>query len=731
MNLYSHSLPNTSPDYWEKLEIHLDEVASLAVQFAEKIGSSSWLHNAGWLHDLGKVAPEFQNYLLRENGFDPSETDDSVGGRINHSSAGAAFAEEKFNSGQRLYGRILSYIIAGHHAGLPDWHPSDSANAALLVRLSNEGKKNIDAVRHLIGFVDKELKPVNSLPCHITRKNLHFWIRMMFSCLVDADFLRTEAFMSPERSAERRSSVGLNELKDKFDGFMRQKTKYAPQTKVNQIRKTVLDSCRAAGSQKAGLFSLTVPTGGGKTLSSMAFALEHATVHQNNRIIYVIPYTSIIEQTAAILGEIFGSENVIEHHSNINSDKETQQSKLASENWDAPIIVTTNVQFFESLYAARPSRCRKLHNLQNSIVILDEAQLLPPDLLGPCVDALNELTENYQATVLFATATQPALPGISHVREIIQDSVSIYEELKRTEIVFPQDMNTCSSWDQIAGELRKKIQVLCIVNTRKDCRTLHGLMPKGTVHLSTLMCGEHRSFTIRKIKENLKTGQSIRVISTQLVEAGVDIDFPVVYRALAGLDSIAQAAGRCNREGKLNDQGSLGHVHVFVPPKSSPPGLLLKGENVTRELYSMGNIDALAPDSYERYFKLYYSSLNDTGQGILKDLIPDNDELAIPFRSIATKFRLIDDSAQRTVLVPYGNGKELIHELKITGPYHQLLRKLQRFTINLPVKLFDRFKAAGRISEVNEGFFIWEGWYDEVTGADIYEEGPSDEDCIV
>jgi CRISPR-associated endonuclease/helicase Cas3 len=348
---------------------------------------------------------------------------------------------------------------------------------------------------------------------------------------------------------------------------MEEKTAQAPPTPVNVIRKEVLTACREAARDAAGLYSLTVPTGGGKTLSGLAFALEHAVRHGKSRIVYVIAYTSIIEQTAQVLSEIFGPENVVEHHSNLAPERETERSRLASENWDAPILVTTNVQFFESLYAARSSRCRKLHNLVNSVVILDEAQLLPPELLTPCVDVLNHLTRHYGVTVLLSTATQPALPGLDPAREIVPDKIRLYETLKRTEIRFPDSLQEPTDWETVAEELRRHEQALCVVNTRRDCYDLFRLMPEGTIHLSALMCGEHRSQVIAEIKRHLKEGAPCRVISTQLVEGGVDLDFPVVYRALAGLDSIAQAAGRCNREGRLNAEGRLGVVRVFVPPK--------------------------------------------------------------------------------------------------------------------------------------------------------------------
>jgi len=383
---------------------------------------------------------------------------------------------------------------------------------------------------------------------------------------VDADYLDTEEFICQGTKAQRDGYKTIGFLKVLFDEHINNMIAGSKETDVNSVRKEVLNNCRQAAESKPGLFSLTVPTGGGKTLSSVAFALDHILYNNKNdkglkkkRIIYVIPYTSIIEQTAKVLADIFGADNVVEHHSNLDPEKETERSRMASENWDAPIIVTTNVQFFESLFAAKPSRCRKLHNIVNSVVILDEAQLLPEKWLTPCVEAINQLATNYGATILLSTATQPALPGLMKPTEIIEGVQVIYDRLKRTEINLPVDMDVLVSWEEMARKLQKHEQVLCILNTKRDCRELFALMPKGTVHLSTWMCGEHRSKVIAEIKTKLEQKQPIRVISTQLVEAGVDIDFPAVYRAFAGLSSIAQAAGRCNREGKLEK----GEVHVL------------------------------------------------------------------------------------------------------------------------------------------------------------------------
>jgi CRISPR-associated endonuclease/helicase Cas3 len=563
---------------------------------------------------------------------------------------------------------------------------------------------------------------------------------MLFSCLVDADFLDTEAFMDPSRQGQRENAkfASFGELKARLDTHLAGLAADAPATQVNAVRQEILAACRKAAMEKPGMFSLTVPTGGGKTLSSLAFSLDHAIQHGKRRVIYVIPYTSIIEQTAAVFSDVLGSENVVEHHSNLDSDKDTQRARLAAENWDAPVIVTTSVQFFESLYAARSSRCRKLHNLVNSIVILDEAQLLPPNLLVPCVDVMNQLVRNYGVTMILSTATQPALPGIEPPLEMISNPHHLYAELKRVEFHFPSSLTSPpSSWSSLAEQLSVHAQVLCIVNTRRDCHDLYGLMPEGTIHLSALMCGQHRSETITEIKRRLRAGQPCRVISTQLVEAGVDIDFPVVYRALAGLDSIAQAAGRCNREGKLDN---LGHVYVFVPQKSAPPGLLRKGEDTTRELASIADFSPDSPSEYTRYFKCYYRKVNDDGKGWLDDrLVKDvqghklEDCFHLQFRTAGAEFNFIDNQAYRPVIVRYRDNNPWIGQVRTVGPKREIMRQLQRYIVNLPARMAEAMFRQGLLEEIHPGILAQAqlSLYKNDIGLDIFRQDVSPEDFMV
>ncbi len=723
---YAHSLKDRPPHEWQRLEDHLFAVAKRASQCAENFDSADWAWNAACLHDLGKAANEFQAYLRRQNSVDDLAYDQAGSGRVNHSSAGAAQALETFGP---MAGSAIAYLVAGHHAGLPDYHSSDTGRAALKIRLE-EGRTNLERIRPDAETTTQHLRKPLKPPIFVNPVNCHMWLRMLFSCVVDADFLDTEHFMSPQQTDYRGGYPALDVLKERFDAHMREVVARAESTPVNIIRKEILSACRAAADLTPGLFTLAVPTGGGKTLSSMAFALDHAVLHGLHRIIYVIPYTSIIEQTAEILSNIFGVGNVVEHHSNLDPDKETPRTRLASENWDAPIVVTTNVQFFESLYAARPSRCRKLHNLVNSVIILDEAQLLPPKLLEPCVDAMNVLIKHYGVTLVLSTATQPALPNLLGLREIIAAPATLYQRLKRTTIIVPPDLNLPVDWAGLAWQLQGHEQVLCVVNTRRDCHELHKLMAPGTVHLSALMCGAHRSEVIGQIKQQLKQKAPLRVISTQLVEAGVDIDFPIVYRALAGLDSIFQAAGRCNREGKLNAQSRLGEVHIFVPPKPAPRGLLLKGENTTRELFALTDFDSEHPDAFKRYFELFYSRVNDTGGKFKEMLQRDAPNLEFHFRSAAEQFRLIDE-VQQPVFVHFDESGRWLDDLRRLGPKRTTLRKLQRYTVNLSKRDFQKAKLDGLLESVWPEFWCWAGKYDDCYGLDLFGAGWAAEDLMV
>lgn len=706
------------------LDEHLHGVAHLAGEFAKHFNSADWASMAGLWHDLGKYSTEFQRYIKTVSGYDAEAHIEGAPGRVDHSTAGAIHAVRQFGA----HGRILAYLIAGHHAGLPDWHAAETGGKALSIRLGAEQSHLLDRIpaQTIPQEILTQPKPTTKL--RGGAEGLHLWLRMLFSCLVDADFLDTEKFMNDAQAAARSGYRDIADLMDRFDKHMAALAVNADNTPVNAIRADILRQCREKAVLAPGLFSLTVPTGGGKTLSGMAFALRHVIQHKKQRIIYVIPYTSIIEQTAGIFRDIFG-DNVVEHHANLDPDKEDARSRLATENWDAPIIVTTNVQFFESLFSARTSRCRKLHNIVNSVVVLDEAQLLPPEFLQPIADIMNQLASHYGVTFVLSTATQPALSsfqsfggqpfrGLDDVREIMDDPDALYQALQRVEVSVPSDLQTPRDWESVATELIQYPSVLCIVSRRDDARELHRLMTakedgKDTLHLSALMCGEHRSKVIADIKARLKRNEPVRVISTQLVEAGVDVDFPVVYRALAGLDSIAQAAGRCNREGK---QSGLGRVVVFVPPKPAPPGLLRQAAQISVSLLSGSESNVLGRELAKKFFEhLYVRAPSLDSHGIHDLLTRDARDCQIQFRTVAEKFRLIDDTAYQTFLVRYGDNDALLGKLEKEGPQRWLMRKLQRYSVNLPKYLFAQLEKQGDVRE------IWPGIYAQV-GDKLYDK---------
>jgi CRISPR-associated endonuclease/helicase Cas3 len=731
-------------DEWDEPQLlseHLQKTAELAAKFAEDFDSSEWAYALGMMHDAGKGAPEWQNYLRSKSGYDEEASSEAILGKVKHSGAGAKLAEELFGV---LPGRFLSYAIAGHHTGLPDFGGSQSSLAFQLQhtdteKIASEFKNAAPSMR--------SVKP----PWRFALKglDLSLWIRMLFSCLIDADRLNTEEYMNPDKSAIRNKYLPITELISKFDIYMDAKTKkesVCSSDRVYQARQQVLSDCLAAADMQPGFFSLTVPTGGGKTLSSMAFALRHANKFGKKRIIYVIPYTSIIEQNAKVFRDIFGPDEIVEHHANLDDEDSSVKSRLATENWDAPIIVTTNVQFFESLFASKTSRCRKLHNIANSVVILDEAQLVPSEFLEPILATMQLLVERYKVTFVICTATQPAFerrddfpefPGLQKgsIREIIQDAPSLYKNLERVKVEIRDD--STNDWNDLAAELALYDQVLCIVSDRKSCRELHAAMPAGTYHLSALMCAEHRSRIIAEIKEKLAKRETIRVISTQLIEAGVDIDFTTVYRAKAGLDSIAQAAGRCNREGKLNEEGKLGKVVIFNGVRKAPAGILRKASE-SAESVMTGKTDPIDQSLFAAYFANLYWKINSLDKNDIMKLLKPDDKCEIQFRSAAEAFKIIDDAKHKTILVRYGEGGELIDSLKRAkvsdkGFEIKTLRKLQRYAITIYNNQFAALEVQGSLEEVIPGVFALNNdvKYDKNVGLLIDEASNDPSDYMV
>lgn len=655
-------------------------------EFANKFGfdfkCQSWAKAIASLHDIGKYSKEFQNYIRIRSGY----SEDTVAHRVDHSSAGAILCKTMYPN---VY-PILAHCIAGHHSGLLN-------HQDLQERLAKQLSPDIPHFD-----MREDLTP----PLGISKSNIHHWIRMLYSCLVDADYLDTERFMNKNHFILRENNTNILDLKKKLDIHLSKLSQSSSRSTLNDLRNQIQEECRNAAYIGEDIYSLTVPTGGGKTISSIVWAMEHAIRFNKKRIIIAIPYTSIIVQTAKVYRDIFGDENVLEHHSNFEG-KDFQ--KLASENWDAPIVVTTNVQLFESLFSNKSSSCRKLHNLCNSVIILDEVQMLPVTLLNPILDAIKTLHELFGASILFTTASQPAIigeigsnravfTGLKHLHEIISDTEKLSQKLRRAKITI---RNEAQNYEEIAGELEKQHHVLCIVNTRNEAKVIYNYMPKdgSTVHLSRMMCSAHILQTITEIKEHLKNKTKIplRVIATQLIEAGVDIDFPTVYRSIAGLDSVVQAAGRCNREGKLN---GLGEVIVFKGEFNTPQGFITKGKNALNELTHLNpDIDLLSPQAMQKYFSLLYNiGINSFDTANIKELLCEPP--CFLFADAANAFKMIDDNCT-PIIVTWGKGIDYIDELKKQGADRYLLRKMQNYSVSIREKDFMELVRMGRIEQID------------------------------
>ena len=712
---------------------HCQNVARISGQFADRFGSKPFLLAAGMLHDLGKALDAWQRYL-RANSEESAPGTTRKNAPVKHAAAGIAAA---FDHYPPIYAAILSYIIAGHHAGLPDGSPGlageESAPGWTLVEWRREGEKDFASLGSTVQLFRDHLPDPSAL--HLPRflsdgdddhraQAFPFWIRILHSCLVDADCLDAEAVSNPAMSALRGNYASIPQLHGKLNAHLA--TFPVPESgSVNEVRAEILASCREAAQQPPGVFSLTVPTGGGKTLSGMAFALEHAVKYDKRRIIHVIPYTNIIEQTAEVFTDIFGVDNLCEHHSGVDTDEadEPTSARLATENWDAPVVVTTSVQFFESLYASRGSKCRKLHNLADSVIVLDEAQLVPVRLLEPCIEALRLLVHGYGVTLVLATATQPSFPKLN-AREIIPDPAALYSRLRRTRFVLPKhDRKTIETtpWPELAAELRTHDSFLCVVNTRKDARDLWRELGDDVFHLSTLMCGQHRRNVLSTVRQRLAAQMPTKLVSTQLIEAGVDVDFPVAYRALAGMDSIAQTAGRCNRE---RECATLAGVHVFDPGTRTPRGLVTKGKKIVAEFIRTIPPEAFeTPDIFGRYFHQLYGVANEKGETILHLLGKAAPQAQFPFRSVALKFRLIDDDTI-PIIVHYDDGKDLADRIRKDGLTWKLLRQAQRYLVSPFRQDAERLERTGRIEQIADGLYTLTrfGGYDDNTGLDIWKD---------
>lgn len=727
---FAHSTQRNDRSDWQTLAQHLQNVAALAADSATLFGASELGRIAGLLHDLGKYSDDFQRRIAG----------DAI--RVDHATRGAMLAVERY----KHIGMLLAYGIAGHHAGLANGSEG-SERIALCDRLKGVGLPPLkDDWQHEIALPEQvtppKLVPQNGRGMF----QFAFFARMLFSCLVDADYLDTESFYDRvalpgqpnDRSASRAlASPSLESLRERLDTYL---SGFDADSHVNRVRAEILAHTRKAATHAPGLFSLTVPTGGGKTLASLAFALDHAIAHGLRRVIFVIPFTSIVEQNAAVfrtaLGDL-GEAAVLEHHSAFvaaqlpRSDAERYQAKeklrLAMENWDAPIIVTTAVQFFESLFAARPSQCRKLHNIAGSVVILDEAQTLPLKLLRPAVAAIDELARNYRSSIVLCTATQPALNapdfqgGLEKVRELAPNPPELFRKLDRVRVRHVGALDD----DELSAQLRTLDQVLCIVNNRRHARAVYQALADlpGARHLTTLMCAKHRSQVLAEVRARLKAGEPCRLVSTSLIEAGVDISLPIVYRAEAGLDSVAQAAGRCNRNGERAADQSEVRVFATAHGDWAPPPELRQFAQAAQEVMRQPQFrdDPLSPSAIEAYFRLLYWKKGDKelDAANLLGLCAESRIDSLPLETLAAKFRMID-TVQMPVIVPFDDhARRDLESLRFAEKSGGLARKLQPYLVQLPRNGFDALRKAGAIQPVAPE--KWGEQFMELVNVDLYD----------
>lgn len=680
-------------------EEHCENVANLAAQFAGEFDCANWGRVVGLLHDKGKEKKDFQKYIRKTSGYAPNgpSWEDKT-----HAYVGALLARKYYN----YMFIFLGNPIIGHHTGLYDYScfEYDMQKKTLPPEINCKWQ-NIEL----------------SIPSQFKQPkeyDFHHLVRLLFSCLVDADFLDTEKFMNEENAILRGGKENLHQLSIKLELHLAALKKESKKSFINNIRNEVQNKCLEESKGLPGFYSLTVPTGGGKTISSLVWAINHANKFNKKRIIIAIPYTSIITQTAETLRKIFGEENVLEHHSNVDFDKVTDASlklkmKLATENWDYPIIVTTNVQLFESMFSNKPSSCRKLHNLCNSVLILDEVQALPLEYLQPIIDGLKTFQRCFGTSILFTTASLPALKGsykgsgltklngFEDIHDIIPESICLHDKLRRTKLEFDKDR---SDYDTIAARLCKHNKVLCVVNTRKDAQEIYNRMldKENTLHLSRMMCPRHLSENIALIKKRLEdeSCKVIRVISTQLIEAGVDIDFPVVFRQEAGLDSILQAAGRCNREGNQ----LLGTTYVFKLNRSLPPGYISNSVNAQNTLLNtQPNADWFDPETMRSFFVQMYCRTSNFDKANINNLLckPVN----FCFETAASNFRLIENEG-KSIIVNYGNSLQLVEELKQKGPNYSIIKRLGQYMVSIHNRDFEKMIKEGLVEEVIKGVFV-------------------------
>lgn len=766
VSYWAHSATNSQSGSdsrvgWQLLSVHLEAVARIARELASAARPSDerlagLAHLSGLLHDFGKYTDCFQQMLRTGQG------------RCQHAIHGAILAHIGAEGAAKKPAlNTVMAAIAGHHAGLADW--SDFREKLSEPRYRREVEETLaraSADSPELGNIASGLSNQLDAPPAVRKARFDLFVRMLFSCLVDADRLDSGG---RGRSQEKlRAAERLNSLLNHITALQND----SPDGRVKQMRTKVLEDCLDAASAQQNLFSLSVPTGGGKTLAAMAFALRRAALYPDRfrRVIVVIPYLSIIEQNAQVYSRVLGQDALLEHHSGSiqklikhdedhfipatdaegEEEKQFQETGLRpeTENWDAPLIVATSVRFFESLFSNRPSDLRRVHNIARSIVILDEVQTLPRRLLGPLLEMMKELAEDWDTNFVFSTATQPAFERPQHKRdlrwelgtltEIVRDSASLHRALKRVEIRW--EIDHAVRWPEVAQRMVAEPQCLAILNVRDHAGQLYeevlrvveekGLQKEGVFHLSTRMCAAHRLRVLGKIHKRLHAGESCHVVSTQLVEAGVDVDFPLVLRALAPLDSIVQAAGRADREGKIT--AALGRpggkVVVFLPEDHKlPPNEYKEATGITEaiakdEIEGGGSVQVDSADAIRLYFERYYGgSGTDLGQKLVEHREHER------FATLAQEFEMISNRT-RDVFVPDDEeARKAIERLRSSGELTPLLRRtLQRHIVGLSPSEFEKAKGVVEQVPTPTGAEIWVAVaqaYDEQLGL-IFNPGP-------
>jgi len=714
MKYYAHS--ENSCNEKHSLAKHLHQTARLAKSFACQESYKPIFFVTGLLHDLGKYQPEFQNYL--DNG--------GKRGSVPHASWGAGYA--------RRNGLLeTSIVIDGHHKGLPD-NSAWKSDTESFKRGEVSGFE--DAVRAFMddASIDESvLKKDKSL---VFADPLHreVFIRYLFSALTDSDWLSTEQHFDQDVSKMRiGTTLSIDKMMNKLEKEFYKKPK---EGEINRMR----NDARIQALQKAdmtyGFYSLALPTGMGKTLTSMAWALKHAKKNDLKRIIIVLPFINIIDQTAQVLKDIFGEECVLEHHSSYDEDEKgaregeedyspmEKRKKLACENWDYPVVVTTTVQFFESLFSNRSSRCRKIHNIAESVVIFDEVQTLPKEIILPTLQMLKDVQTVMRTSFLFCTATQPAFEkrkgfdGIDTIRPLIDNPAEIYRETRRVEYKLLNNLEPIDSSNLLDAAVHEATSTLVIFNTKKATLKFYEsgrniAQWDNKYHLSTSMCPAHRKIVIKNVRADLKAGRKILVSSTQLIEAGVDFDFPVVFRAMAPLESIIQSAGRCNRENKLGKSG--GKVFLFNIVDGGMPDKTYAACASHAEEFLRTDIEQL---HNHQSFNKYYS------QVVQLYVDPDKYNInatrnAFNFKTVKDGYRIIRDSTEGLYMYNYSDeSRQLLHTLE----YKEFLskddyRKMQPFIV--PVYKHFIIQNGSMCKTMPQGFVVWYGNYDQQTGISV------------